>query len=199
MASRNWAGDFECCDCRRKRLTAASFSKSMANKRRADPYALIRCLECVAKRAQEERAAALAKSNAAANSCDTNSPDSPADAQSLQCSACQRDLPLSSFSAKQRRKQAGARCSECVTTAEAEERIKNSQASVDALRNAQESSIAAAGGSARDRLAAAANETAEEASFVTGLKPVKLGRGRGSWRSRARGRGASRQGRGRGS
>lgn len=193
MASQNWAGDFDCGDCRQKRLTAASFSKSMANRKRADPSAPLRCLECVAKRAEEERAVAVAKSRATDISDDV---DHSSSVEYLRCSACNRDLTPTAFSAKQRRKETGARCSECITKAEAAERAKLSQASKEELCTAQKASSAAKGGSAVERLMASANETAVEASIVTGLKPVKLGRGRGSWRARARGRGGSVRGRG---
>jgi hypothetical protein len=194
MSSRQYAGDFECADCRRKRLTAASFSKSMANKRRSNPAAPLRCLECVAKLAEEERLASLERSRAAL--AQTEGPDEVP----VECSRCARALPPASFSAKQRRREAGARCSECIASAEAAERERTGQLGADALKAAQEASEALPPtASGMERLEAAAAETAQEATFVTGLQPVKLG-GRGpvgSWRARGRGRGVSASVRGR--
>ena len=37
MASPQWAGNFECASCGRKRLTASEFSKKMVEKSRKDP------------------------------------------------------------------------------------------------------------------------------------------------------------------
>lgn len=196
MSSRHYAGDFECVDCRRKRLTAASFSKTMANKKRSNPDAPLRCLECVAKRAEEERAAAVEKSLKAASIQSSGEDGGQGDGELLECSACKQNLAVTSFSSKQRRKETGARCNTCIATSEATERSRVEKAKLEKLQEAQGEAAAAAGGTAISRVHAAANETAEEARFVTGLKPVKLGRGRGSWRARARGQ--SSRGRGRG-
>lgn len=187
MALRSYAGDFECSVCRQKRLTAASFSKSMANKKRANPGASLKCLECVEKAAVAERHAAQQRSENAASTAGE-------DEAVLKCKLCERDLPMSSFSASQRRKSDGARCTPCVSDTEKIERRKNEESKAQSLKNAQDScEQLGANASAAERLLAAASETAEEANFVTGLKPVKLGRrGRGgSWRSRGRGRGSS--------
>lgn len=187
MSLRQYAGDFDCSECRQKRLTAASFSKSMANKKRMNPDALLKCLECVAKAAAAERNAAQersVKASAAAGEAEAI----------VNCVSCGSELPVSSFSASQRRKSDGARCMPCVSEAEEKEKQKNEAGKSESLKTAQESyEQLGANASASERLLAAARETAEEANFVTGLKPVKLGRrGRGgSWRSRGRGRGAS--------
>lgn len=187
MSLRSYAGDFECSVCSRKRLTAASFSKSMANKKRSNPGAPLKCLECVEKAAVAERNAALRRSENAASVAGEEE-------VILKCKVCEKDLPVTSFSASQRRKTDGARCTPCVTDSETLERQKNEETKAQSLKTAQESyEKLGANASAAERLLAAASETAEEAKFVTGLKPVKLGRrGRGSWRSRGRGRGFSR-------
>lgn len=187
MSLRSYAGDFDCSVCRQKRLTAASFSKSMANKKRANPGAPLKCLECVEKAAVAERNAAQERSeNAGAAAVEEEAV--------VKCKGCEKDLPMSSFSASQRRKTDGARCIPCVSDTEKRERQKVLESKAQSLETAQKSyEQLGANASAAERLLAAAAETAEEAKFVTGLKPVKLGRrGRGgSWRNRGRGRGSS--------
>jgi Stc1 domain len=187
MALRHYAGDFDCSDCRRKRLTAAYFSKSMANKKRSDPSAQLRCLDCVVKLAESERQAALRRSEIS-----SSTPDSAGD--NLTCSVCSEVLPQLSFSGSQRRKGVDARCMRCIAEGEEAERKKSEEDKAGALRAAQDGSTnLGPNASAMERLVAASTETAEEANFVTGLKPVKLGRrGRGgSWRSRGPGRGTT--------
>lgn len=187
MALRQYAGDFDCSECSQKRLTASSFSKSMVNKKRSDANALMRCLECVAKVAAAERQAALERSrNASAIPDDVDTP--------LECKACARELPHTSFSVSQRRKGDNGRCTSCIVEAEESEQLKILEGNVQALKAAQDRHVQLdSNASGTERLLAAASETAEEAKFVTGLNPVKLGRrGRGgSWRARGRGRGAA--------
>lgn len=192
---RQYAGDFDCSICGTKRMTAMSFSKSMVNKRLKNPQAEIKCRDCVENAANAERETSARKATAGT----ADDVENASDASPLTCSACKEALPLSSFSAKQRRKEEGARCMSCISKAEATERANQEKQNVDALADAQAQSAAAANGGTGSRFAAAIAETTAEASLVTGLKPVKIGRGRGGWRARAGGRGASRgAGRGRG-
>ena len=59
VAVNNWAGDFDCSVCHRKRLTASEFSKKMQEKKRRGEGGL-KCKPCVEKAAQAERDAAAA-------------------------------------------------------------------------------------------------------------------------------------------
>ena len=68
VAVNNWAGDFECSVCRRKRLTASEFSKKMQERYKKDGNGALKCKICVDKAAADERAAAVAKTQAAAPS-----------------------------------------------------------------------------------------------------------------------------------
>mgnify|MGYP001405179848 CR=1 FL=1 len=61
VAVNNWAGDFECSVCRRKRLTASEFSKKMQERYKKDGNGALKCKICVDKAAADERAAAAAK------------------------------------------------------------------------------------------------------------------------------------------
>lgn len=53
----SWAGTLACSECRRKRLTAESFSANQLRKLREGKLAedKVKCKECVAKAATEER------------------------------------------------------------------------------------------------------------------------------------------------
>ena len=51
VAVNNWAGDFECSVCRRKRLTASEFSKKMQERYKKDGNGALKCKVCVDKAA----------------------------------------------------------------------------------------------------------------------------------------------------
>jgi Stc1 domain len=189
-AVSQYAGDFECSLCRRKRLTAASFSKSMAAKYRADPSALIKCIDCVASQKEQECRIAAEK---AASLCTSSATGDqvvafPDQAESRECCACQRALPATSFSAKQRRKAVEeSRCTECVAAREAEDMRAGSIRKLQALQTAQEHAQDGNSGPNCEKLHVLTAESAAEAEYVTGLKPIRIGRGRGgSWRARGR-------------
>ena len=57
----DWAGNFDCFECGRKRLTAQDFSKAQAEKRRKDENAKISCKNCVSAKQEKERADAAAR------------------------------------------------------------------------------------------------------------------------------------------
>ena len=58
VAVNNWAGDFDCSVCHRKRLTASEFSKKMQEKKRRGEGGL-KCKPCVEKK--EERRADISR------------------------------------------------------------------------------------------------------------------------------------------
>eukprot|EP00912_Choanoflagellata_sp_UC4_P001907 UC4_evm7s1221 len=176
-----WAGDFTCFECRRKRLTASAFSKSMVNKRLKNPDAKIKCKECVQKEAEAERAAAVARSAS-----EVYSSDIP---EFYICTKCEKTLPTYNFSRGQlsKKKSGNQRCKNCIDKAQQKERDSAAQKSLERLEDARKISEATGSSKTLDALAALSVETATEAELVTGLKPVTLGRGRGR---RGRGRGA---------
>jgi len=189
----DWAGDFDCVTCRKKRLTAAAFSKRMVERHRKEGTPLT-CKDCVEAVAAAERAAASAKSAALAPA-----PSGGAVGEAAPdpvCSVCATAKAAFNFTGAQIKKGPGKqRCSECVAAAEAaassevgdrwEARYKDAK---DAARKAE------AAGTPVEKVRAHSLVAAIEAEKVTGLKPVVLGRGgrrRGSWRGGggARGRG----------
>ena len=113
VAVNNWAGDFECSVCRRKRLTASEFSKKMQERYKKDGNGALKCKICVDKAAADERAAAAAKTKAAAPSATTDT---------ATCAACKENLPVSAFTKPQLKKgPAKQRCQPCIARAEADE------------------------------------------------------------------------------
>jgi len=191
VAVNNWAGDFDCSVCHRKRLTASEFSKKMQEKKRRGEGGL-KCKPCVEKAAQAERDAAAAKAAAA--------PAAPAAAAAAAaaatqvCSACERALPESSFTKPQLKKgPAKQRCQPCIAAADRGEADAADAKKAAALAEAKKAvKIAEATGSAAQKLKANAQLAALEGELVTGLKPMVIGRGRRGSGGRGRGRGRGR-------
>ena len=215
-----WAGTFECSVCRRKRLVGAEFSKKMLEKGRAG--APMKCKQCVAQAQQAERDAAAKKREAAeaeASAAAETGAGSGAGAAAAaaggdaggssifdaaamhECAACKKMLPATAFNKTQLRNKGPGkqRCIECVSAAVAQEDTQRAQSQAAALKEAKaKAKKAEATGNAAQKLVASSALAAAEAELVTGLKPVKLGRGGrggrghgrgGSWRARSRGRG----------
>ena len=190
----DWAGNFDCFECGRKRLTAQDFSKAQAEKRRKDENAKISCKNCVSAKQEKERADAAARV-ADAGPKETLAAGDDADAEHV-CSSCNVPRPASAYSRTQIMKgPTKQRCSECVAKAEAAATAANGaggEAHQAKLKEARAAAAKAeASGSAAEKLKASSQVAALEAELVTGLKPIKLGstrgRGRGgSWRGRGR-------------
>ena len=178
VAVNNWAGDFECSVCRRKRLTASEFSKKMQERYKKDGNGALKCKVCVDKAAADERAAAVAKTQAAAPSSTTDT---------ATCAACKENLPVSAFTKPQLKKgPAKQRCQPCIAKAEADEQASGKAKKEETLKAAREAvAKAEKSGDAAAKLRANATLSALEGELVTGLRPLKIGRGR----SRGRGRG----------
>ncbi|KAJ8598280.1 hypothetical protein CTAYLR_006006 [Chrysophaeum taylorii] len=174
VAVSNWAGDFECSVCKRKRLIANEFSKKMQEKRRKDPTAALKCKQCVDAEAKAEQAKAAAKG--------------PADGEQHTCSACAKKIPASRFTKPQLKKGPGKqRCVDCVAKAQEEEATAGQADKAARLAEAKrEAERADVSGSAAEKLAASAKVAALEGELVTGLRPTVVGRGRGRGRGRAR-------------
>lgn len=176
VAVNNWAGNFECSVCKRKRLIASEFSKKMQEKRRKEPGALLKCKQCV------ESAAKAELETAAASVVESG--------ESQVCSMCGMTLPTSKFTKPQLKKGPGKqRCVECVAKAQEAEAHASRADKESALAEAKrEFARAEASGSAAQKLSASAKLAALEGELVTGLKPKVIGRGRGRGRTSARGR-----------
>ena len=186
VAVQNWAGDFDCSVCRRKRLTASEFSKKMQEKKRAGKTDL-KCKQCVTAAEKVERAAAVAKTATSS----TTASSAVATADSLPCGACGTARPESAYSKPQLKKGDKRRCGACIESADAADAASKDQKANATLKDAQRAAkLADATGSVVEKLRANAALAAAEAELVTGLKPICLGRGRG--RSRGGGRAAGR-------
>lgn len=176
VAVNNWAGDFECSVCKRKRLIASEFSKKMQEKRRNEPGALLKCKRCV------ESAAKAELETAAASVVESGEPQA--------CSMCKKTLASSKFTKPQLKKGPGKqRCVECVANAqEAEAHAKRADKESALAEAKRELARAEASGSTAQKLSASAKLAALEGELVTGLKPKVLGRGRARGRTSGRGR-----------
>lgn len=162
---KNWAGDFDCSVCKRKRLIASEFSKKMQEKRRKDPSSKLKCKQCVesAEKAEREAAAAAAKGGK----------DDEEEPQV--CSSCRQSLPASKFTKPQLKKgPSKQRCSECVAAATEAENKKGALDKEAALEEAKKAAARAeASGTVAEKLATSAKLAALEGEMVTGLKPKK--------------------------
>ncbi|KAJ1619760.1 hypothetical protein T492DRAFT_1083288 [Pavlovales sp. CCMP2436] len=178
-----WAGNFDCAECRRKRLVGAEFSKSALEKHRRDPTAAMRCKTCVEAAAAAERGAAAERQRQAPLT-------AVGDEDAVVCSACARAHAPAAFNRSQLSKGVDKqRCQECVANAEknaaGESKGRYAARLAEAKLAMQE---AEASGSALQKCATASAYAAMQAECVTGLKPIKLGALRGG-RGRGRGRG----------
>ena len=150
----------------------------------------MKCKICVAKDEQEERKAAASKqpaNNAQANNIN--------DETTRTCAACNKTLACEAFNRNQWNKGEGkARCRSCVEASLAQEATQQQQSKDEAIRQAREEvERAKASGKAQDILKAESALSALEAEKVTGLKPIKMGRGKGRGPGgRGRGRGGRR-------
>lgn len=147
---QNWAGDFECSVCRRKRLPASEFSKKMQEKKLQG--APVKCKACVEAAAQVEQAASKT--------------------QGAVCSSCKQTR---SISKQQLRKGPDRqRCSACVERAQRDEAQASQDKKEKALKDAKHAVAVAA--TPAEKLKANAKLAALEGEMVTGLKPKVIGR-----------------------
>lgn len=190
VVTDQWAGNFDCDFCRRKRLMGSEFSKKGLERYRKTGGPL-KCKQCVAKVEADERKAAAERNNIKAVAKDGSSEGA---SEKRICSSCSKNLDQSSYNRNQWSKGEGkSRCRTCVEQSlkdEADEQSKSKQDQIAQAKARVEK--ANASGNAAEILKAESALAALEAEKVTGLRPVKLGRG-------GRGRGRGRGGRGRGS
>ena len=139
----------------------------------------MKCKKCVAEAEEKERKAAASKQLSAAVTDETRT-----------CAKCSKKLGQDAFNKNQWNKGEGkARCRSCVEQSLAEEAAQQKQSKDDKMQKAKEDvERAKASGSASAVLKAESVLSALEAEKVTGLKPVKMGRGRGRTSGRGRGR-----------
>jgi hypothetical protein len=176
-----WAGNYDCSICRRKRLTASAFSRKQLEKHKHDEAAALKCKDCVASEGEKERQQAAAATIGAQ--------DPSSEGELFKCGVCSRKLHKSSFSKTQiQRSPEERKCVECTSKLEAEADLAARAKRTEKLAKAQSETTFA--DEPRSKLAALSAESAAEAELVTGLKPIRLGRrgrGRGSGRGRGRG------------
>lgn len=189
VVTQKWAGEFVCSVCRRKRLTAAEFSKKAIEKHRKEPDAPMKCKTCVEAAAQQERDVAASKTAASVAAV----PAGEGLSEGHECSSCKNALRATAFSRSNLSKGPGKqRCLECVAEAEKANVTAGDAAFREKLAAAKAAAAKAeASGSVAEKLATSTAVAAIEAQRVTGLKPVVLGRG-----GRGRGRHGGRFGRG---
>jgi hypothetical protein len=154
----------------------------------------LKCKQCVQRAEEEERQQAASKRAAAAGH--DQSTNNKIEEQRT-CAGCHKLLDLDSFNRNQWNKGEGkSKCRPCVEQAvvlDAEQSKASKQAKLEAAR---EKVLQATGsGNAQAILKAESELSALEAEQVTGLKPVKMGRGGGRGR---KGRSTTGRGGGRG-
>ena len=140
----------------------------------------MKCKKCVAEAEEKERKEAAA------------SKPSVASDETRVCAKCKQQLTANAFNRNQWNKGEGkSKCKPCVEQSLAEEAAQQEQSKKDAIQKARDDvERAKATGNASAILKAESVLSALEAEKVTGLKPVKMGRGRGLAGS-GRGRGRS--------
>mmetsp|Transcript_4226 Transcript_4226/g.8593 ORF Transcript_4226/g.8593 Transcript_4226/m.8593 type:complete len:201 (-) Transcript_4226:202-804(-) len=196
VVTSTWAGNFDCDFCRRKRLMGEEFSKKALEKYRKTGGPL-KCKQCVQAAETAEREAA-AKKRATAASASNNSSGAVAaagnsdhSAETRVCAKCQVSLTFDQYNKNQWNKGPGqSKCRPCVEASLAAEQAQQAQGKADNLAAAKERLAAAT--TMAERVAAESEVAALEAQQVTGLQPVRLGKGRGG-RGRGRGRGGGRK------
>ena len=146
----------------------------------------LQCKKCVADKEVAERKAAQAKRQANDKACEIVAPGS--NVGTFVCCACKQALPEQSFNRNQLSKKEKARCKKCVERSIQEESKMVEKAKADKIEAAKlKLKSAEAGGNPAEIAKAASALSALEAEYVTGLKPIVLGKGRGR-AGRGRGR-----------
>ena len=171
-----WAGNFDCSVCRRKRLVGSEFSERALERYRKTGGSL-KCNKCTAEQEERERSEAASKRKTASASC--------VGGEST-CSSCKKTLPVDNFNRNQLAKKEKARCRSCVEKsirAEESTRESSKKGKIDEIKRMIRE--AETKGDVQERLKWESQLSALEAEFVTGLKPIVMGRGRGR---RGRGR-----------
>ena len=92
---RRSAGDFQCLECRKKRLPANRFSKTQVKAALKHEEKGAICLECMQKREEKEKAEREAAKAA------TGATDGE-EVEKLTCSICNELVPITQFSKKAR-------------------------------------------------------------------------------------------------
>ena len=154
----------------------------------------LKCKQCVqaVETAEREAAARRKLSEAAATAAAGNSGGDHT-IETLVCAKCQTSLSSDRYNKTQWNKGPGqSKCRPCVEASLVAEQAQQAQGKADKLAAAKERLAAAT--TMAERVTAESEVAALEAQKVTGLQPVRLGRGRGG---SGRGRGGG-SGRGRG-
>eukprot|EP00614_Pseudopedinella_elastica_P024107 CAMPEP_0172624150 /NCGR_PEP_ID=MMETSP1068-20121228/134186_1 /TAXON_ID=35684 /ORGANISM="Pseudopedinella elastica, Strain CCMP716" /LENGTH=138 /DNA_ID=CAMNT_0013432975 /DNA_START=15 /DNA_END=428 /DNA_ORIENTATION=- len=138
----------------------------MVAKHRKDSAAPLKCSACVSGEADAEKERAVSKSDSA--------PD-----VFFECAECLKQLPGSSFNKNQLKKGKGKhRCRACVETAESASKDSSAEERKRNLAELKENArVVEVRGTPAEKAVAASRLAAAEAEYVTGLKPVVLGKG----------------------
>ena len=151
----------------------------------------LKCKECVQKTEDDERQKAAEKRAATLSLNKEKSIEEPTDKRT--CASCLRLLDQNEFNRNQWSKGEGkSRCRPCVEMAVSEEAKQLEDSKKEKLDAARERVYKAkSAGNTPAVLKAESELAALEAEIVTGLKPIKMGRGGGRGRGRGPGRGQS--------
>lgn len=155
----------------------------------------LKCKQCVQADAAAEREAAAQKRAA---SSDRHESTTAISTETRECAKCQQFLGFDQYNRNQWNKGQGkSKCRTCVEASLQQEQNQQEQAKAEKLVAARVKLEAAT--TPAERVAAESEIAALEAQKVTGLQPVKLGRGRGGGgrAGRGGGRGGRAGGRGR--
>ena len=145
----------------------------------------MKCKQCVQAVETAEREAAAKKR--AANNNSGGAASSESSVETRVCAKCQKSLAFDQYNKNQWNKGPGqSKCRPCVEASLAAEQAQQAQGNADKLAAAKERVTNAT--TMAERVAAESQVAALEAQKVTGLQPIRLGKGRGG-RGRGRGRG----------
>lgn len=186
------AGDFQCLECRKKRLPANRFSKTQVKAALKHEQKGAICLECMKKREEAENAEKELGKNA------TDGGDGDDEVERLVCSICNEKVLITKFSKSQSNHIKHGRpgkCKPCIEKMEEAELTKISDKKKD-LQNGMKKKFSNSRGKKKvaGALAMACMEAALEGEQITGIKAERSDRGgKRSWRDR---HGGGRGGRG---
>lgn len=156
----------------------------------------LKCKQCVQAAEAAEREAAAQKRAAADVTTTTTDNTTGFSKETRTCAKCQQSLGYDNFNRNQWMKGEGkSKCRPCVEASLVDEQAQQAQGKVDKLAAAKAKVAAAT--TPTERVAAESEVAALEAQKVTGLQPVRLGRGGGRGRGGGTGRGGRGRGRGR--
>ena len=179
---RRSAGDFQCLECRKKRLPANRFSKTQVKAALKHEEKGAICLECMKKREEKEKAEREAASVATEMTGEE-------EVERLTCSICNELVPITQFSKSQSnhiKHGCPGKCKPCIEKKEEEEMTKISNKKLNE-HSAMKKRFSKTRGKKKvaGALAMACMEAALEGEQITGIKAERSDRGgKRSWRDK---------------